>query len=49
MCSSDLWAAGLGPEVRGPGEAVLMAIAGRRGVAHELSGPGAERLVKRLG
>jgi len=43
------WSAGVGPEVRGPGEAILMAIAGRRGVAQELSGPGKDRLVQRLG
>ena len=43
------WAAGRGPEVRGSGEAILMAIAGRRGVAQELTGPGAARLVERLG
>ena len=50
MVATDLdWAAGRGPEVRGPGEAVLMAIAGRRGVARELSGPGAARLLQRLG
>ena len=43
------WSAGAGPEARGAGEAVLMVMGGRRGVAHELTGPGAARLVKRLG
>lgn len=43
------WSYGLGPEVRGPGEAVLMAMAGRRGAAADLEGPGASRLVQRLG
>jgi len=50
VVATDLdWAAGRGPEVRGPGEAVLMAIAGRAGIARELSGPGADRLARRLG
>lgn len=43
------WAFGRGPEVRGPAEALLMAVAGRRGIAAELSGPGQERLAGRLG
>lgn len=43
------WAHGKGPEARGAGEAVLMTLAGRRGVASELSGPGAEVLSIRLG
>lgn len=43
------WCAGSGPEVHGPGEAVLMALGGRRGVAQELSGPGKDRLVQRFG
>jgi hypothetical protein len=42
------WAGGAGPEARGPGEAVLMVTGGRRGVARELTGPGADRLVRRL-
>ncbi|MDQ1635122.1 MAG: hypothetical protein QOJ32_1931 [Frankiaceae bacterium] len=50
MVATDVdWSFGLGPEVRGPGEAVLMAVAGRRGVAGELSGPGQPRLTARLG
>lgn len=43
------WAFGRGPEARGPGEAVLMAIAGRRGAAGDLSGPGSEVLQARFG
>lgn len=39
---------GAGPEVRGPGEALLMTIACRRGVIGELSGPGQAKLAKRL-
>lgn len=43
------WSGGTGPEARGTGEAVLMVMGGRRGVARELDGPGAERLARRLG
>lgn len=43
------WSAGKGPEARGPGEAVLMAVAGRRGAARDLTGAGAELLARRLG
>jgi uncharacterized protein (TIGR03083 family) len=43
------WADGRGPEVRGPGEALLMAIAGRRGVVGELTGPGQATLAARIG
>lgn len=43
------WSYGIGPEARGTGEAVLMTMAGRRGVATELEGPGAGRLVQRAG
>ncbi len=50
LVATDLgWAAGRGPEVRGPGEALLMAIAGRRGVVGELSGPGQPTLAVRIG
>lgn len=50
LVASDLdWSRGRGPETRGPGEAVLMVLAGRRGVARELSGPGAAILERRLG
>lgn len=48
--ATDLgWTAGAGREVRGPGEAVLMAIAGRRGITGELDGPGVMRLRARIG
>lgn len=49
VAASDLdWAFGAGPEACGSGEAVLMVMAGRRGVAEDLSGPGAQRLRTRL-
>src|SRR3954452_1813067 len=48
LVATDLdWSFGRGPEVRGTGEALLMAVAGRRGLADELSGPGAERVLRR--
>ncbi len=43
------WSRGRGPEARGDAEAVLMVLAGRRGAASELTGPGAEVLRRRLG
>lgn len=50
MIATDIgWSGGAGPEARGAGEAVLMTMGGRRGVAEELTGPGVPRLVKRLG
>jgi uncharacterized protein (TIGR03083 family) len=50
LVATDLdWSFGRGPEVRAPAEALLMAIAGRRGLGGELSGPGAERLLRRIG
>lgn len=50
MVATDLdWARGNGPEARGEAEACLMTMAGRAGVARELSGPGAALLVQRLG
>lgn len=49
LVATDLdWAFGRGPEVRGAGEALLMAVAGRRRVVGELSGPGWEKLARRL-
>jgi hypothetical protein len=48
--ATDLdWTSGRGPKVRGTAEALLMAVAGRRGIAAELSGPGRDRLARRLG
>ena len=50
LVATDLeWSSGRGPEVRGTGEVLLMAVAGRRAVADELAGPGQDRLVRRLG
>jgi hypothetical protein len=42
------WSTGSGPEVRGPGEVVLLAIAGRNVAVDELSGPGVATLRPRL-
>ncbi|NHA70149.1 maleylpyruvate isomerase family mycothiol-dependent enzyme [Phycicoccus flavus] len=42
------WSLGEGPEVRGPGEAVLLAMAGRSATLDELSGPGAPTLARRV-
>jgi uncharacterized protein (TIGR03083 family) len=50
LVATDLdWSAGRGPEVRGPAEALLMAISGRRGVVDELTGPGQATLAARIG
>lgn len=50
LVATDLnWSAGRGPVVAGPGEPLLLAIAGRRGVVTELSGPGQPILAARLG
>ena len=50
LVATDLeWTFGRGPEVRGTGEALLMAVAGRGAVADELAGPGRDRVVPRLG
>jgi uncharacterized protein (TIGR03083 family) len=49
LVASDLgWSAGSGPTVEGPGEPLLMAIAGRRGVVSELAGPGRAILAARI-
>ena len=49
LVATDLgFSAGVGPEVRGTGEALLMTIAGRRGVVGELSGPGQRKLACRI-
>ena len=42
------WSRGRGPEAHGRAEALLMVLAGRPGVAGELTGPGAELLQSRL-
>lgn len=49
LVATDLgFSAGVGPDVRGAGEALLMVIAGRRGVVGELSGPGQRKLAHRI-
>jgi uncharacterized protein (TIGR03083 family) len=49
LAATDLaFSAGAGPLVRGQAEALLMAMAGRRGVAGELSGPGRSKLARRI-
>ncbi|ORA78640.1 maleylpyruvate isomerase family mycothiol-dependent enzyme [Mycobacterium malmoense] len=42
------WAHGRGPEVSGPGEALLMAMAGRPAALTDLAGPGRATLAARL-
>lgn len=42
------WTHGAGPEVQGPGEALLMAMAGRGDALTDLSGQGMERLALRM-
>ncbi|WP_414938967.1 maleylpyruvate isomerase family mycothiol-dependent enzyme [Amycolatopsis sp. cmx-11-51] len=50
LVATDLdWSAGSGPEVHGPGEALLMAIAGRDAALGEVSGPGAAIVASRMG
>ena len=45
LIATDLdWSVGTGPEVRGPGEALLLAIAGRNATIDELNGPGTQAL-----
>ena len=49
LCATDIdWAHGRGPEVTGPGEALLMAMAGRPAALADLSGPGHAALAARL-
>jgi uncharacterized protein (TIGR03083 family) len=43
------WSHGSGPEVTGPGEALLMAMSGRAAALADLDGPGLGTLAKRLG
>lgn len=50
LVATDLrFSAGTGPQVTGPAEALLMAIAGRRGVVSELTGSGQAKLARRVG
>lgn len=45
MVATDIdWSVGTGPEVHGPGEAVLLASAGRSAALADLDGPGTARL-----
>lgn len=47
--ATDLdWSTGQGPEVIGTGEALLLAMAGRRGITPELTGPGQPTLAARI-
>ena len=49
LTPTDLdWSHGSGPEITGPAEAVLMAVAGRRSAVEELAGPGQPVLASRL-
>jgi uncharacterized protein (TIGR03083 family) len=49
LAPTDLdWSHGSGPDVTGPAEAVLMAVAGRRSALEELTGPGQPVLAGRL-
>jgi uncharacterized protein (TIGR03083 family) len=49
LVADDLdWSHGRGPEARGHGEALLMAMAGRRAALDELTGPGQTKLAQRL-
>lgn len=49
LVATDLdWSRGSGPEIRGPGEALLMAVAGRGDTLNELSGPGRSLLAARI-
>jgi uncharacterized protein (TIGR03083 family) len=49
LVATDLdWSYGRGPEVRGTGEALLMAMAGRRDALRDLTGPGCPKLAARL-
>jgi uncharacterized protein (TIGR03083 family) len=49
LVADDLaWSAGRGPEVRGSGEALLMAMGGRRAALDDLSGSGQPKLAQRL-
>jgi uncharacterized protein (TIGR03083 family) len=49
LVATDLdWSHGGGPEVRGAGEALLMAMAGRDDALKDVSGPGKDDLAQRL-
>jgi uncharacterized protein (TIGR03083 family) len=49
LVATDMdWSHGNGPEVRGSGEALLMAMAGRRVALDDLEGPGKAKLAQRF-
>jgi uncharacterized protein (TIGR03083 family) len=49
LVATDLdWTRGKGPDVRGSGEALLMAMAGRRAALDDIEGPGKSKLAKRI-
>ena len=49
LVANDLdWSHGRGPEVRGPGEALLMAMAGRRAALDDVDGPGKAKLAQQF-
>lgn len=49
LVATDIdWSDGTGPKVTGPGEAILMAIAGRPAALPDLDGPGLDTLTRRL-
>lgn len=49
LVATDLdWSHGRGPEVRGTGEALLVAMAGRRDALKDLTGPGKEKLARHI-
>jgi len=49
LIATDLqWAYGKGPDVRGPGEALLMVMAGRRDALDDLDGPGKAKLAQHI-
>jgi uncharacterized protein (TIGR03083 family) len=49
LVATDLeWTHGKGPDVRGGGEALLLAMAGRRAALDDLDGPGKAKLAQRI-
>jgi hypothetical protein len=49
LVATDLdWAHGNGPEVSGPAEALMMAMAARPDALNQLTGPGKELLAQRI-
>jgi uncharacterized protein (TIGR03083 family) len=49
LVATDLdWSSGKGPEVRGPGEALLLVMAGRRAALDDVEGPGKGALSRHL-